>query len=185
VFAAIEPTQRWVRSRSEVARRLSRSQDPLAELPMTTDLRLLTGQVVLVGYGRVGRRIADALDEKGIAYVVADVNREKIERLRERNIPAVSGDAADPAVLIQAHVARARMLVIATPDTVGVRRMVETAKMLNPPISIVIRTHSEDEAELLRKESAGTVFMGEQELAKGMTEHILKTFIPSEARDLR
>ena len=175
VFAAIEPTQRWARSRSELARRLSRSQDPLAELPMTTDLRLLTGQVVLVGYGRVGRRIAEALDEKGIAYVVADVNREKVEALRERNIPAVSGDAADPAVLIQAHVARARMLVIATPDTVGVRKMVETAKMLNPPISIVIRTHSEDEAELLRKENAGTVFMGEQELARGMTEHILAT----------
>jgi monovalent cation:H+ antiporter-2, CPA2 family len=180
VFAAIEPTQRWVKSRSELARRLSRSQDPLAELPMTTDLRLLTGQVVLVGYGRVGRRIAEALDQQGIAYVVADVNREKIERLRERNIPAVSGDAADPAVLIQAHVARARMLVIATPDTVGVRRMVETAKMLNPPISIVIRTHSDGEAELLRRENAGTVFMGEQELAKGMTEHILRTFIPSE-----
>ena len=175
VFAAIEPTQRWAKSRSELARRLSRSQDPLAELPMTTDLSLLTGQVVLVGYGRVGQRIAEALDEKGIPYVVADVNREKIERLRERNIPAVSGDAADPAVLIQAHVARARMLVIATPDTVGVRRMVETARMLNPPISIVIRTHSDDEAELLRKENAGTVFMGEQELAKGMTEQILAT----------
>jgi CPA2 family monovalent cation:H+ antiporter-2 len=179
VFSAIEPAQRWARARSDLARRLARSQDPLAELPMTTDLKLLTGQVVLVGYGRVGRRIAEALGEKGIPYVVADSNREKVERLREQNIPAVSGDAADPAVLIQAHVARAKMLVIATPDTAGVRKMVETAKMVNPSISIVIRTHSDDEAELLRNEKAGTVFVGEQELARGMTDAVLKGFVPN------
>ncbi|HET7705886.1 MAG TPA: NAD-binding protein, partial [Thermoanaerobaculia bacterium] len=178
VFSAVEPAQRWAKARSDLARRLARSQDPLAELPMTTDLKLLTGQVVLVGYGRVGRRIADALGERGIPYVVADVNREKVELLRERNIPAVSGDAADPEVLVQAHVARAKMLVIATPDTAGVRKMVETAKMVNPSISIVIRSHSDDEAELLRGERAGTVFVGEQELARGMTEAVLKEYIP-------
>lgn len=45
---------------------------------------------------------------------------ELVERLRARGVPAVSGDASDPAVLIQAHVARASMLVIATPDTFDV-----------------------------------------------------------------
>jgi CPA2 family monovalent cation:H+ antiporter-2 len=30
---------------------------------------------------------------------------------------AVSGDASEPMALIQAHIQRARMLVIATPDT--------------------------------------------------------------------
>jgi monovalent cation:H+ antiporter-2, CPA2 family len=173
VFAAVEPFQKWIRARSELARRLEMRDDPLAELPMTTDQNLLTGQVVIVGYGRVGRRIADALSAQGIPFVVAEVNREAVERLRARNIPAVSGDAADPAVLIQAHVARASMLVIATPDTVGVRRMVEVAKMLNPTIDIVVRTHSDEEAELLRKERVGKVFMGEHELALGMISHVL------------
>ena len=85
------------------------------------------GQVVLVGYGRVGRRIGEALTEKGISFVVAEENREIVEKLRESGVPAVSGDASEPAVLIQAHVARARMLVIATPDTLDVRRMIEIA----------------------------------------------------------
>ncbi|HVR43951.1 MAG TPA: YbaL family putative K(+) efflux transporter [Thermoanaerobaculia bacterium] len=173
MFAAIEPAQRWIRERSSLARRLERSADPLAELPMTVDLMLLSGHVVLVGYGRVGRRIAEALIENRISLVVAEANRELVERLRARNIPAVSGDASDPAVLIQAHVARANMLVIATPDTVDVRRMVEVARMLNPPIDIVVRTHSDEEAELLREENLGQVFMGEHELALGITRYIL------------
>ena len=65
------------------------------------------------------RRIGEALIERDVPIVVAEQNREVVELLRERGIPAVSGDASEPAVLIQAHIARAQMLVIATPDTLG------------------------------------------------------------------
>jgi CPA2 family monovalent cation:H+ antiporter-2 len=172
-FAAIEPVQVWIRSRSELARRLETRDDPLAQLPMSTDQALLTGQVVLVGYGRVGKRIAQTLNERGIPYVVAEENRGIVEALRAHEIPAVSGDASDPSVLIQAHIHRAGMLVIATPDSFAARKMVETARMLNPNVEVVIRTHSDEEAELLTKEKFGKIFMGEHELARGMTSHIL------------
>jgi K+:H+ antiporter len=174
VFAAIEPVQAWIRSRSSVARALERSDDPLAELPTAFDAESLTGHVVLVGYGRVGSRIAEALGARGIRLVVAEQNRELVERLRERNIPAVSGDATEPAVLIQAHVARASLLVVATPNTFQVRKMVEIARTLNPRIETLIRTHSDEEAALLRRDHLGTVFMGEHELALAMTRGVLE-----------
>jgi CPA2 family monovalent cation:H+ antiporter-2 len=136
----------------------------------------LHDQVVLVGYGRVGRRIAATLAAKGIPYVVAEQNREVVDQLRKDGIPAVAGNAGEPAVLIQAHIARARMLVIATPDTFHVRSMVETARALNPGIKTVVRTHSEEEAELLSKERAGKIFIGEHELANGMAEFVLEDF---------
>ena len=63
-----------------------------------------------------------------------------------------------------------------TPDTVGVRQMVDTARQLNPRIEVVLRTHNEDESDLFRKDRVGTVFFGEEELAKGMTSHILRRF---------
>ena len=173
LFHAVEPAQAWIRSRSKRARILERSDDPLAELPMTVDLNRLTGHVVLVGYGRVGRRIGEALIERGVPLVVAEQNREMVEDLRKRGVAAVSGDASDPAVLIQAHIARARMLVIATPDTFSARRMIEIARTLNPGVETVVRTHSEEEAALLQRENAGKVFMGEHELALGMTRHVL------------
>ena len=176
LFRAIEPAQAWIRARSKLAQAMERPDDPLATLPMTVDLNRLTGQVVLVGYGRVGRRIGEALTAKGISFVVAEENREIVENLRARDIPAVSGDAADPAVLIQAHIQRARVLVIATPDTLNVRRMIEIARTVNPRIETVVRTHSEEEAALLEKENAGKVFLGEHELALAMTRHVLERF---------
>lgn len=178
-FAAIKPVRTWVLRRSELARRLERRVDPFAELPMSTESQYLAGQVVLVGYGRVGRRIAQALSGHGIPYVVAEQNRELVEALRKQGIAAVSGNAADPAVLIQAHIANAAMLVIATQDPINVRQMADTARTLNPGIEIVVRTHNEDEAQLLRKDGIGTMFLGVEELAKGMIHHVVQRFAPS------
>jgi CPA2 family monovalent cation:H+ antiporter-2 len=175
MFKLAGPLQDWLRAKSPLARQLERSTDPLAELPRSVTHEHLTGQVVLVGYGRVGRRIADELTRQKVNFVVAEQNRDLVEELRRRNQPAVAGNAGEPAVLIQAHIARASMLVIATPDTFHVRAMVETAKALNPAIRCVVRTHNEEEARLLREDTGGTVFIGEHELAKSMTRHVIET----------
>ena len=174
VFAAIEPALRWARTHSALARRLERSDDPLAELPMSTDATCLRHQVVLVGHGRVGQGIAAALKAQGIPFVVAEENREIVERLRSEGQAAVLGNAVDPATLIQAHIAQARLLVIATPQTVDVRQMVETARSLNPTVDVVVRSENAEEATLLEQEGCGTVFVGKNELARSMTAHVLR-----------
>ena len=175
VFASVEPLQQWILARSALARQLEARDDPTAELPASTEARYLAQHVVLVGYGRVGRRIAEALLANHIPFVVAEQNRELVERLRAQGLAAVSGDASEADVLIQAHIAQARMLVIATPDTLDVRQMIATARQLNPGIETVVRTHNEAEAELLNQEGAGKVFLGEHELARAMTRHVLES----------
>ena len=174
VFQAIEPAQAWIRKRSRFARKLERPADPLAELPTGVSSDYLTGHVLLVGYGRVGKRIAAALRERGLRLVVADENRERVEQLRAQGLHAVAGDASEPAVLIQAHVARAQFLVIAVPDTFHVRRMIETARALNPVVQVILRSHSEEEAKLLQQESAAEVFLGEETLAVAMAGRVLE-----------
>jgi len=153
---------------------MERPDDPLAELPMTVDQSRLTGHVLIVGYGRVGKRIGETLIGRGVPIVVAEQNRELVEQLRARGIPAVSGDASDPAVLIQAHVHRAHTLVIAMPDTFRARKMIEIARTLKPDVETIVRTHNDEEAALLRKEHADMVFIGEHELALAMTRHVLE-----------
>jgi len=181
LFTAVEPAQRWIRARSTLARRLEQTADPLAELPPSVDPAVLTGHVVLVGYGRVGRRVAKALLARKVPVVVIEENRELVEELRARGIPAVSGDASEPAVLVQGHVARARVLVIAVPDTSRVRRMVEIARTLNPGVATVLRTHTDEETRLLVEANLGTVFMGEEELAGAMATHVLDRWNPQHA----
>ncbi len=175
-FAAITPFKNWMLKHSALARKYENRDDPFAELPMSTERKFLEGQVVLVGYGHVGQQIAKALAEQDIPYIIAEQNRELVQNLRKQGINAVSGDATEPSVLIQAHITDAGMLVVATGDPLNVRQMIDTARTLNPDIEIVLRTRSEDETKLLRKDNMGTVFFGEEELAKSMTHHILDRF---------
>lgn len=172
LFAAIEPAQVWARAHSAWARRLDLRDDPLAALPMTTDRKLLSGQVVVVGFGRIGRHIASVLEERHIHYIVADSNREVVEAVRRSGKPAVSGDASDPIVLVQAHITKAAMLVVTIPDPIASRQMVDIARKLNPHIETVLRADTEDGAELLRRDKMGEVFVGEQELARGMARYV-------------
>jgi CPA2 family monovalent cation:H+ antiporter-2 len=182
VFYAIEPLQRWIRSRSRFARFLETNDDPLAILPMTFTSAELTGHVVLVGYGRVGRRISRALQQHGLRYVVVEENRDFVEELRAKNLPAVAGDAQEADVLIQAHIARAALLIVAMPDAARTCRMLSIARMLNPHIGSIARVHSDDEAALLEKENVGGVFYGEQELANAMIGEVERQMKMQQAR---
>jgi len=172
LFAAIEPLQQWLRERSAIARRLEQPVDPMSALPMSTDAMYLSGHVVLVGYGRVGRRIAEQLSGNGMPVVVVELIRERVAQLRAIGLTAVAGDAAEPATLVQAHITGAQWLVVATPDTFSVRQMVANARLLNPQIRIVVRSHNEEEAALLSEEGVGRVFLGEAELADGMAAYV-------------
>lgn len=177
VFAAVGPVQRWVLAHSAFARRLEQRQDPFSELPRNTEVKYLKAQVVLVGYGQVGQKIAMNLKAHGIPYVVAEQNRETVENLRKEGYSAVAGDATDPAVLIQAHIANAAMLVVSTQHPVNVQQMVDTAKALNPNIEIVTCTDAIGEPS---PSDDWKIFSGKEVLAKSMTTYVLARFEPAE-----
>jgi len=170
VFRMIEPIQAWLRGRSPIALALERRDDPLAELPTSVSSSEVTGHTVLVGYGAVGARIARQLADQGVRLVVAEHNRELVETLRAAGIHAVAGDAVDPGVLIQAHIARAARLIITPPDAVAAGQMAEAARMLNPEIDILIRARDPDAAAALRNAKAGRVMLDEEVLAANLVD---------------
>ncbi|WON80114.1 cation:proton antiporter [Acinetobacter sp. UGAL515B_02] len=173
IFSAIEPIQRWIRERSHLARLLERSGDPLAMLPDELDQTYLRDQVVMVGYGEVGRRITKTLMQQEIKVVIAEENREIVEDLRKKGIAAVSGEATEPSVLIQAHIMHARLLVLSPMDIIDIHRIVDIAKQLNPRIEVLCCAESHEEADVIRKDNVGLVFYAKEEMAKTMSAHIL------------
>jgi len=133
------------------------------------------GHAVLVGHGRVGGRIGEALLAAGVPQVVIEEDHAAVEALRRRGIDAIYGNAARPGILEHAALPAARLLVVAAPDPFQARRIIELARELNPRIEIVVRTHSAAERAHLEALGVGRVFMGEHELALAMARHALRT----------
>ena len=119
---------------------------------------------IIIGHGRVGRTISPILAQEGLPFLVIERDRPRFEILRAKGAPAVFGDATVPGVLDSAGVERARLLIVATPDSFLARRAVEIARLENPGIDIVVRTHSYEELARLRAEHGGRIIMGEHEL---------------------
>ncbi|RZJ22898.1 MAG: sodium:proton antiporter [Acinetobacter sp.] len=173
VFSAIEPVQNWIRERSNLARLLERSGDPLSMLPDEVSQEYLRDQVVIVGHGEVGRRITKSLMAQDIKVVIAEENREIVESLRAKGIAAVSGHATEAGVLIQAHIQHARLLVLSPMDILDIHKIVDIAKTLNPQIQVLVCAESKEEAEVIRRDNIGQVYFAKEEMAINMTNHIL------------
>jgi len=174
LFGGVDPLIEWARKRSALARKLDERLDPLSLLPETVNQSLLSGQVVIVGHGRVGKKVFELLRSKNVSCVIAEKDRGLVQDLRQLNIPAVSGDAADPFVLIQAHIAKASILVIATQDSMDISKMIETARTLNPTITIFIRARDSEEVTLYEREGWGKSFTAEDELANRLANEVLQ-----------
>lgn len=171
-FRLVQFIHGWLLARSSTARSLEQRQDSMAELPITTERRFLMGQVVIVGYGVIGKTLANCLLSRQIPFVVAEQNREIVEKLRAEGVAAVYGDAVEPAVLIQAHVAQATLLVITSNDPVAIGKMVKTARMLNPEIGIMVRAEDLSTAHILESAKLGQVFFSERLVAEAMLKAI-------------
>lgn len=128
----------------------------------------LSNHVVLVGYGRVGTFIGDALTAAGTPLLVIEDGEDRITKLKERNIEVISGNAADPEVAAAANLTAARCLLLAIPDAFESGQIVEQARSLNPNLTIIARAHSDGEISHLKKYGASAVVMGEHEIAKAM-----------------
>lgn len=176
LFAAIEPLKKRLEAKGAAQAVPQDLSDPLAVLPDQVDTQVLRDHVVLVGYGRVGRVLAEQLAARGVPFVVVETQRDLVEALRAQGQPAVLGDAQLPEVLVQAHLHHARLLVVAAPDLLAVRGIAKTAQALRPSIRILLRTHSADEAELLAGANLGEVFYAERELAIGLADRVSEVF---------
>jgi len=59
-----------------------------------------TGErIVVVGFGRVGRAVADVLQRSGIVFTVVERSFASVRGARQLGYPAAMGDASDPPVL--------------------------------------------------------------------------------------
>lgn len=176
VLRLIDPIEARLRATPALANLLQRRTGTLGTLDRDTQegLRL---HAIVCGYGRVGQMIGPALERRGFRYVVVTQQRNEVDRLRARGIPAVFGDAANPDVMAIAQIEHARLIVVATSDPHETRLIVERAHALHPGVDIVVRTHSDAEAAHLRALGGKVQAVhGERELAVQMARYALRRF---------
>jgi CPA2 family monovalent cation:H+ antiporter-2 len=165
------------------ARRREKAGQPLApppEAPPAVPVTKLIDHTILVGGGRVGRIICEALRTAGEPFLVVDTADTVVVALREKGVEAIAGNAARPDVLKSAGLQDASYVIVAIPEPFEAGQIVQQARAVDPDVRIIARAHSDDEVDHLKKLGADVVIMGEREIAQGMIEqlHALQGQLP-------
>ncbi|MCR6501866.1 Kef family K(+) transporter [Shinella sp. CPCC 101442] len=150
---------------------------PQAEEPTFTEAApeptTLTDHAVVVGYGRVGKRIVERLRAAGVPLLVIEERAGVAEALREAGIEAIGEPAGSRGVLAQANIAAARWFVTAIPDAFASGTLIEQARGANGALSIVARATSQAEADHLRQFGANHIVIAKDQLAAAMADTLL------------
>lgn len=110
--------------------------------------------VIIVGFGRVGRLVADMLGAHGKPYVGVDGDTDIIERARRDGYRAFFGDAGRARVLERLGVANAAAVVFTMDEPILAQRLVRKLRQAYPDMLIIARARDADHAALLYRSGA-------------------------------
>lgn len=183
MFAMIPYVRRFSVRYFAWARAAAMLTDPYSVLPKETSRRMLMGQTILVGSGSVTRSVAKRLATDDVPFVCISEDKSFAEELREQKHAVISGDAADPMVLVQGHIVTAAQLMVIDIDPVKTLKIVEMAKQLNPELNIMARAGSRDEVEHLKQEDIARVYLDSESISEVLTGNILDYYKKDEEQD--
>jgi len=174
IFMGLDRMKPWLERLEGTSVEATQPREPeLAKIEATQ----LEDHAVLIGHGRVGHRIGNALRESGVPLFVMDESEDVVNALKEQGVEAAPANAVTS--LAAANLEKARCLLVAIHENFEAGQIVEQARAINPNLIILARGHSE--AEKLHLESCGatSVVLGAEEIAGAMLRSYW-TILPNE-----
>ncbi|WP_017668511.1 cation:proton antiporter [Sandarakinorhabdus sp. AAP62] len=106
-------------------------------------------QTVIIGYGRVGRLVAQMLDMHGQAWLAVDSDPDEVQRLRRAGKRVIYGDARRPELLDRLKLDQARAVVLTIDDMRMLDLLVRRIRASHPDLCIVVRARDAEHAGTL------------------------------------
>jgi len=117
----------------------------------------MNNHVILCGYGRIGREIAEQLNREGVRLLVIETDQACKEAAEERGLPVLLADATLDETLMEAGIQHCRSLVAALSSNAANLYVVLSARGLAPECRLIARADSEEAARKLRLAGADQV----------------------------
>ena len=133
----------------------------------------LRDHVIIAGAGRVGTHVAEVLVERGLPFVIVELDSRRLDQARARGWPIVYGDAAQPPVLQAAGLPNARVVLVTVPAFPVARGIVDRVRAMSPDTVVVARADGFHALEELRDMGVEEAIQPELEAGLEMTRQAL------------
>jgi len=137
------------------------------------ELAGISDHVIIAGYGRVGRAVAQRLAAAGVAWVALDMDPHRVAQARRQHLKVYFGDADRPEILEAFAVERARAVVVAVDNPKVALQLTALLHYVLPQIPILARAYDEPHAAELTRAGAAHVIPEPAPIGRTIADLIL------------
>jgi CPA2 family monovalent cation:H+ antiporter-2 len=130
-------------------------------------------QTVVIGFGRVGKLVADMLTTHGQPYVAVDSNVDAVTAARRGGYKVIYGDISRPETLDKLSLGHAKALILTMDQPVLAEHIVKRVRKWLPDITIVARARDPDHAARLYQAGASDAVPETLESSLQLSEAVL------------
>jgi CPA2 family monovalent cation:H+ antiporter-2 len=103
-------------------------------------------QTIIIGFGRVGRLVAQMLDMHDQPWLAVDSDPDEVQRLKRAGKPVIYGDARRPELVDRLKLDKAKAVVITIDDMRMLELLIRRIRQLHPDLTTVVRARDADHA---------------------------------------
>ncbi len=130
-------------------------------------------RVIILGFGRVGRLVAEMLDRHGQPYTAVDADPDLVAAGRLEGFDVTFGNATKEDVLTKLGVARAPAIILTMDEHILAQRLVRRLRDEHPDLPIIVRARDADHAADLYRSGASTAVPETLESSLQLSEAVL------------
>lgn len=131
------------------------------------------GQTVIIGFGRVGRLVAQMLDMHDQPWIAVDSDPDEVQRFARAGKPVIYGDARRPELVDRLKLGDAKAVVLTIDDAVILDLLIRRIRQNHPDLCIVVRARDADHATALYRLGASDAVPETVESSLQLAEAVL------------
>ena len=161
-----------LRNISSIANFLLKEEDTEVDIQQYS---ILHDHIIVLGYGRLGRKIADKLDNRGVKYIAIDNNIHNVEEARKNNKNVIFGNGANKTILESVNIRDAAVIIVALDNSEKLHLICEVLTQTPTDAKVVIKVNKFIEKDTLIDEFPDyEILVGTEQMARGMVDSVLK-----------
>ena len=167
-----------------ILRNISSIADLILREEDKTDIQIeknkdLHDHIILLGYGRLGRKISEKLDHRSVEYIAVEHNIYNVKQAQKEGKNIIFGNAASKSILEAVNIEEAAVVIVALDNSEKVHLICDVLTKIATKAKVVIKVDKFIEKESLSEEFPEyNILVGTEQMARGMVDSVLKCQLP-------
>jgi len=142
---------------------------------VSIDTQSLDHHVVVLGYGRLGRKICEKLAVQGVRYIAVESNMRNVIEAQKEGKDVIFGNAGKKSILESLNISEALAVIVALDNREKLYLVCDILKTMKIDAKVIIKVDRFKEKEELQKEFPQyEIVVGTEQVARGMVDSMLK-----------